>query len=319
MDYKDLLQTHFNLEITELSLLDSHFGTEIYLAKTKHEKLFVKKLPSYMTQASNEKAVTDFLAGKGMKVPTLFTTNQNKSVLQLDDCLMTVQTFIEGKTLPLNTASHDFLKASAELLGKINFFLKDYPNLPLRFGKDFFDRAAAAQKCKGYQDELKKLADCRDERTKNDWANQIKHLNRISAFDINTAKLTYANSHGDYNISQIVVSGDALTVVDWSSACRMPVCLEVITSYVFASPQSVNGSINPAELNEYIDSYSKYFPLNDYDIKMMPYVLYFWHTMCNYTPGGKIAENYQPLATLINRLLDWLYENVETLSAALQR
>lgn len=25
MDYKDLLQTHFNLEITELSLLDSHF------------------------------------------------------------------------------------------------------------------------------------------------------------------------------------------------------------------------------------------------------------------------------------------------------
>ena len=99
----------------------------------------------------------------------------------------------------------------------------------------------------------------------------------------------------------------------------MPVCLEVITSYVFASPQSVNGSINPAELNEYIDSYSKYFPLNDYDIKMMPYVLYFWHTMCNYTPGGKIAENYQPLATLINRLLDWLYENVETLSAALQR
>ena len=70
MDYKDLLQTHFNLEITELSLLDSHFGTEIYLAKTKHEKLFVKKLPSYMTQVANEKAVTDFLAGKGMKVPT---------------------------------------------------------------------------------------------------------------------------------------------------------------------------------------------------------------------------------------------------------
>ena len=54
MDYKDLLQTHFNLEITELSLLDSHFGTEIYLAKTKHEKLFVKKLPSYMTQVANE-------------------------------------------------------------------------------------------------------------------------------------------------------------------------------------------------------------------------------------------------------------------------
>lgn len=37
-----------------------------------------------------------------------------------------------------------------------------------------------------------------------------------------------------------------------------------------------------------------YFYNNNYDLKIMPYVLYFWHTMCNYYPNEEIAEKYKP-------------------------
>ena len=58
----------------------------------------------------------------------------------------------------------------------------------------------------------------------------------------------------------------------------------------------------------------------EYDIKAMPYVLYFWHCVCNYRPDelAGIAENYRPIALLIQKLLNWLYVHVEELSEALE-
>ena len=51
----------------------------------------------------------------------------------------------------------------------------------------------------------------------------------------------------------------------------------------------------------------------------MPYVVYFWHCVCNYRPDelADIAESYQPIAKLVYSLLNWLYDHVEELSAQL--
>ena len=51
----------------------------------------------------------------------------------------------------------------------------------------------------------------------------------------------------------------------------------------------------------------------------MPYVLYFWHCMCNYRPDelGDIPDSYKAIAKLINNFLNWLYNNVEELSEQL--
>ncbi|NLB15274.1 MAG: hypothetical protein GX827_00475 [Clostridiales bacterium] len=56
--------------------------------------------------------------------------------------------------------------------------------------------------------------------------------------------------------------------------------------------------------------------LSEYDVKAMPYLLYFWHCICNYVPGElpNIPESYKPTAILIQKLLAWLYDNVDRLS-----
>ena len=146
------------------------------------------------------------------------------------------------------------------------------------------------------------------------WEEQIRHLNKISEFCIDTDRLTYANSHGDYHIGQFIVKNCDITVVD--SACRFPICLDVVTSYVFACPSCAEGVIDAEGLKNYIQRYSKSFPISKYDVKTMPYVLYFWHCVCNYRPDEleTIAESYKPIAKLINNLLNWLYIHVDELS-----
>ncbi len=141
------------------------------------------------------------------------------------------------------------------------------------------------------------------------------------SFHIDTERLTYANSHGDYHIGQIIEKNHDITVVDWNSVCKLPIYLEIITSYVFASPSCADGVIDADGLISYIGHFTKHLPLGEYDIKAMPFVLYFWHCMCNYRPDelADMPESYRPIAELINKVLKWLYEHAEELSEGLER
>lgn len=49
-----------------------------------------------------------------------------------------------------------------------------------------------------YKQEFEKVKSVSD--TIGRWTEQIKHLEVIKSFNIDTSKLTYSNSHGDYNI-----------------------------------------------------------------------------------------------------------------------
>lgn len=318
MDYKYLIETNFGVKMNKFTLLDSHFGTDIFLAETDDSKFIVKKLPICMSNVKNEGKVTDYLRNQGIKVPYFLKLKNGNCNLIVDDFQITVQEFIQGHTLSINEASSAFLKAQVDLLGQINNALISFENLPLRFGKDFFTKRNVRNKLKGLKRELKKIKSTSDYGTIFKCEEQIKHLEKVKSFKIDTRKLTYTNSHGDYNIRQIIVDDDELSVVDWTSACKLPICLEIASSYVFASSKCAGGSIDSNEFIEYIRCYTKHFKLSEYDLEYMPYVLYFWHTMCNYHPSEEIAENYKDLANLICNLQNWLYDNVESLSDVLK-
>lgn len=97
----------------------------------------------------------------------------------------------------------------------------------------------------------------------------IRHLKRILKFNIDTEKLTCANSHDDYHIGQVTIHNNDFTV-DWSSACRLLICLDIITSYVFSSPTCAEGKIDADGLKRYIKQFTEKFSLTEYDIKAMP-------------------------------------------------
>jgi len=47
---------------------------------------------------------------------------------------------------------------------------------------------------------------------------------------------------------------------------------------------NTDGAISIDGLKRHIDRYLKHFSLNDYDIVIMPYILYFQHIIMHYSP-----------------------------------
>lgn len=316
---KHIIENNFNLEVYDIKLLDKHFGTELYLINTDAGKYIVKVLPLYMGNVKNEGELTEYLYNHGIKVAKFIKNKNNTYVVNTPEFQFTVQQYIEGESLSVNTAPDWFISKSAEFLGQTALLLKDYEGLSLRFGKNFFSQNTVRRKMWQYKKELVRAKKAKDVDIIPVWEEQIRHLKRISKFHIDTKRLTYANSHGDYHIGQAIIHNDDFTVVDWSSACRLPICLDVITSYVFSSPTCAEGEIDAEGLKSYIKQFAEKFPLTEYDIKAMPYVLYFWHCMCNYRPDEllDIPYSYKAIAKLINDFLNWLYNNVEVLSEQL--
>lgn len=314
-----IIEDNFNLKVFYMEPLDKHFGTEIYLINTDAGKYIVKVMPLYIENAKNEGMLTEYLYNHGLNVARFLKSKEDIYVVKTSEFQFTVQQFIEGESLSVNTAPDWFMSKSADFLGQTALLLKDYEGLSLRFGKEFFSTKTVRRKMWQYKKELAQAKKARTMNTAPIWEELIRHLKRISKFHIDTKKLTYANSHGDYHIGQAIIHNNDFTVVDWSSACRLPICLEVITSYVFSSPTCAEGIIDADGLKKYIQQFTEKFPLTECDIKAMPYVLYFWHCMCNYRPDelSDIPESYKSIAKLINNFLNWLYDNVEELSEQL--
>ncbi len=316
-----IIENNFNLKVSDIQLLDKHFGTELYLINTDIGKYIVKVLPLYMENVKNEGELTEYLYNHGLKVARFMKSKEDTYVVKTPEYQFTVQQFIEGESLSVNTAPDWFISKSADFLGQTALLLKDYKGLSLRFGKDFFSTRTVFRKMWQYKKELACAKKAKDMNILPIWEEQIRHLKRISKFHIDAKKLTYANSHGDYHIGQAIIHNNDFTVVDWSSACILPVCLDVITSYVFSSSTCAEGEIDAEGLKKYIQQFTEKFPLTEYDIKAMPYVLYFWHCMCNYRPDelSDIPDSYKAIAKLINNLLNWLYDNVDELSERLKK
>ena len=316
---KNIIENNFNLKVSNIQLLDKHFGTELYLISTDVGKYIVKVLPLYMENIKNEGELAEYLYNHGVKVARFMKSNENAYVVKTPEFQFTVQQFIEGESLSVNNAPDWFISKSAEFLGQAALLLKDYTGLSLRFDKDFFATKTVYRKMWQYKKELAKAKKANEMNIVPIWEEQIRHLKRISKFHIDTKKLTYTNSHGDYHIGQAIIHNNDFSVVDWSSACKLPICLDVITSYVFSSPTCTKGVIDADGLKKYIRQFTGKFPLTEYDIKAMPYVLYYWHCICNYRPDelADIPDTYKAIAKLINNFLNWLYDNVEELSEEL--
>lgn len=310
-----IISDNYDIKINNMSLIDSHFGTEIFLAKTDKDRFIVKTLPLYVGDIENEGYITDFLFNKGFNVARILKTNNGMYHVKTNELQFHIQTFIEGETLAVNTAPKWFMQKSAHTLAKIHKTLKDYGNLKTNFGGDFFTKSNVMKTIKYYTEFLAKTIEENDTALIFDIEERLKHLKRISLFDICVDKLTYSNSHGDFHIGQILTDREELAVIDWTSASKMPICLEVIVSYTTEDPACMHGKIDSTGLINYIKNYSKYFSLNDYDIQMMPYILYFQQLMCHYQPPySNVPNTYKPICNLINNFTNWLYENIEALA-----
>lgn len=319
-----LIADNYGIELTSAELLnEQEFGDRIFVAETKNSKYIVKTYPIHEQGMETEGYITEFVRNNGISAPKYLKTKNGKYVVKVetDDMQFHVQEFAEGEILQLNTAPEWFLEKSAQTLGQIHNVLRSYDELPTHFGESFFAKATTDERKRYFTKLLKEEIKQGNTSVISLLEERLKHLDRISSFDIDADKLTYSNSHGWYQIGELIVNNQDITVIDWTGACRKPICYEVIMSYIFASPECKEGRIDSDGLKRYIRNYSKHFSLSDYDIQIMPYLYYYTQMICNYTPHeiyhNDIPDWWKAKCSLIINVTNWLYANVEALSEAL--
>ncbi|MCL2772313.1 MAG: phosphotransferase [Oscillospiraceae bacterium] len=315
-----LISDNYDLEVKDLQLIEGQF-CEIYTMQTNKGKYVVKTLHLGDHDMEQEGHLTKYLYDNGISVPRLLKTSGGMYHVETEDMQFHIQEFIEGRTWKVNTATEWFLEKLAVTIGKVHDVLKNYGELKSVMSDHFLNKNIINYLKDHYTEKLNEaITTQKDKQLISDLEERVRYLERVAKFDININRLTYSNSHADFHMGQIITDGENLTVIDWTSACRMPICFEVIRSYVFAAPECGNGEINSDGLKRYINNYLKYFPLNDYDIEMMPYVFYFQHMIWNYNPAeyDNIPNAYKPIRDLIINVTNWLYENVDVLADELR-
>ena len=66
-----LIESNYDLKVSDMRLLEEHFGTEIYLIEAGAQKYIVKAMPLYFENVENEGFITEYLSGRSHKVARL--------------------------------------------------------------------------------------------------------------------------------------------------------------------------------------------------------------------------------------------------------
>ena len=146
----------------------------------------------------------------------------------------------------------------------------------------------------------------------------IKDISKENVF-IDTKKLTIKNTHGDFNVLQFIYKNNHInSVIDFVSACKMPVVWELIRSYSYIDKNAQNGIFNLDTFTDYIKEFNKYVKLNEYDLKYMSYI--YLIQLLSSTYGYKEYINNNVNVDLLKfgyfrtNICKYLFKNAENIS-----
>lgn len=240
-----------------------------------------------------------------------------------------LQKFILGHEVDKNTGDINMLLDSARILGKIVQVLNSCDNqimFPNNGIESWYSDKSIKESIEKHQDLLKLAI----EQDKNDIVEDLKYkikllrnVKKEFALD-ELSKLTCLNTHGDYNVLQCIYGDDnkIKAVLDFVSACKMPVVWEIIRSYSYLDKKAVNGYIDINNLKTYVTEFMKYQDLSDYDLKYMGLLYFIQILTSTYGYRQYLNDNSEidmlEFAKFRTNMCNYLYKNMDKISKEIQ-
>lgn len=271
-DIKRILAKKYSMkDISKIELITS--GSACIFEITNNSMKFILK--EYQDNYSFNSLITEykicnFLNKNEIKTSEVLKTNDNMIYFEFKNRLLTVQKYIDGYVPQTNEAPGWLINKSGQLLGKINNVLKNYEIGRYEFKREWFETFDLDKKNSSYQKYIELAKEMNNEYTDqiiDDMEYKIERIKWLHKMNIQSGELTYVNSHGDYNILQLLcIDKNINAVIDFASACNLPVIWEIIRSFTIASKESKEADININSLIEYLENYLLNYSLNKYDI-----------------------------------------------------
>lgn len=267
----------YELEITTIDKIDRG-SANIFLLNSN--KYILKEFQSRYKKEEIDKEiiVINHLRNNEIKVPEYIQALNGEYSLIYKDKTIIIQKYIDGYTLNNNEGNYDQTIECADIYGRIVSALVTLPiKLPSSDISQWYSEESFETSIKKHK-ELLFLLNENDEIDLKIKSNLEEKLEMIKAIKdtINFSEmqnLTIMNTHGDYNLLQFIYKdGHVAAVIDFVSACQMPIVWELIRSYSYIDSDAKNGEFNLNTFVEYIRIFNKYVKLNKYDLKYMPYI-----------------------------------------------
>jgi len=322
---QNILKKQYNIRIDSCKKLNIGAGSNVFHIIADNGEQFILK-NAHVNEANNpqnEPEICKHLLSKGIPVSEFLPNIYGKHIVYDKDKIYHMQKYVSGENYEMHGAPVWLMEEMPRMLGEIHTALANYAPLPMGIGENFFTFMTPLNALKSYEksyqyaltNHLNELAD--------DLCYRIGLMRRLDIPEINFGKLTRANTHGDFFISQIICNNMKIAaVIDWTTACVHPVVWEILRSFVYGNPNCRDGVIHIPDLVEYTKAYLSKASLNRYDLEMMPYVFYYQISVCDYYNQyfHSDADNryiYLQQARLSTKLMKWFELHGNEISHAL--
>ena len=318
----NFIKEKYGINVTNIKRINRG-SANIY--SLNNDEYILKEFQSKYTKEEIEKEITiiNHLKKDDIKVPSYIKTINDTYYSLYKDKVVIIQKFIEGYTLNRNEENYEQTIECAKVYGMIVKSLESLDIL-LPLNDLSFSKENLTKGIEKHQKLLELINDKDDEETlkiKRDLEekiNMIKNISKENIF-IDTKKLTIKNTHGDFNILQFIYKNNHInSVIDFVSACRMPVVWKLIRSYSYIDKDVKNGIFNLDTFNDYIKEFNKYVKLNEYDLKYMSYIylIQLLSSTYGYKEYINNNENIELLefAHFRTNICKYLFKNVENIS-----
>lgn len=325
-EMKEIIKEKYGIEVIDLEKIDRGSASITKIITKNINYIFKEIQDKYNNEfIIKEIDVINFLSKRNMKVPKYIQCLNGDYYFEHNGRVVIMQEFIDGYTIDNNNGTYEQIIESAKYLGLIVKELEDYKQLWSWDTSKWFENEYLTNAISKHEELLSYF----DENKHQDWVKKdiedkiemakalIGNINQFKDID----KITYKNSHGDYSVQQFIYkNGKISAIIDFISAACLPICWEVIRSYSYIDVECKEGSMNIETLVEYVKEFMKYVPLNEYDLKYMPYIYLVQILDSTYGYKQYLKKDNDKILEFAKQRTNfarWLYKYAEDLSLKL--
>lgn len=293
---KQILSREYGLEVFDIHNISTGVGGDTFFINA-HQGRFIYKIveTNDMNHPEEEPEICSFLSERRLEVSYFEKNKSGKFLTLFDDRRVShLQKYVEGNVFAMNEAEDWFMVQSPLLLGRIHNELRQYKELPMGIGEDFFRYMTPENAKESYLHSYELAKEKGNADILDDLEFRLKIVEKFSGWKFDIQKLTYCNSHGDYTVNQIICGKDKINaVIDWTCACRHPVIWEITRSFFYAEPSCADGRYDEAKFKDYVGRYCSVAPLTSYDRDNLLKLYFYQLAVCDYYAQYFNADTYK--------------------------
>ncbi len=321
----DVVKKVYDIEVYQVKKINRG-SANIYLLNENKYILKEFQTKYKKEEIAKEIIVINHLKKDNIPVPEYIKSVSGESCFVYENRVIIMQKFIEGYTIESNSGNYNQILESAEYLGKIIKSLETLKvELPNNDISSWYSKITIDESIGKIEKLLQKISINDFPQIHKDLTDKISMLlfikDNLDLSDM--SKMTIMNTHGDYSVLQFIYKDEKVNaIIDFVSACKMPIVWEIIRSYSYIDPKAKKGEIDINNLVQYTKTFTAYVKLNEYDLKYMAY-LYLVQLLTS-TFGYKqfIIDNSKKdlleFALFRTKMCRFLFENAENISKVLK-